>query len=64
MSSAVPDLSFVETFAGLSADDIALLESRLLPLTVARGDVIVSEGDESDARRGAACARGLAGGSV
>ena len=49
MSSAVPDLSFVETFAGLSADDIALLESRLLPLTVARGDVIVSEGDEADA---------------
>ncbi len=49
MSSAILDLSHVETFSGLSADDMALLESRLLPLTVARGEAIVNEGDAADA---------------
>ncbi len=42
-------LSNAATFKGLSAGDLALLEAQLIPLDVARGDCVVSEGDDADA---------------
>ncbi len=49
MSLPSSRLSLVDAFAGLSADDLALLESRLLPLSIGRGETLVREGDEADA---------------
>lgn len=49
MSSASRDLSQIDSFSGLSADDLALLEARLLPLSVPRGAALVREGDDADA---------------
>lgn len=49
MSFPSSRLSHVEAFAGLSADDLALLESRLLPLGIGRGETLVCEGDDADA---------------
>jgi NTE family protein len=43
------NLSSVATFAGLSAADLALLQSRLEPIHVARGTLIVEEGADADA---------------
>ena len=42
-------LSNVATFQGLSASDLAMLEAQLMPIDVARGACIVSEGDDADA---------------
>ena len=43
------NLSSVATFAGLSSTDLALLQSRLEPIHVARGTLIVEEGADADA---------------
>ncbi|MEQ1718375.1 MAG: cyclic nucleotide-binding and patatin-like phospholipase domain-containing protein [Hyphomicrobium sp.] len=49
MPSSLLRLSHVETFRGLSAADLALLEARLAPLSVRRGTALVSEGDKAEA---------------
>jgi NTE family protein len=49
MSSSPLRLSHVETFRGLSATDLALLEARLEPIAVTRGVALVTEGDKAEA---------------
>lgn len=49
MSSETFKLSHVATFQGLSPDHLALLEDRLLPIHVSRGECIVTEGEGADA---------------
>ena len=49
MSSTPLRLATVATFKGLPAGDLALLEARLTPMPVRRGETVVNEGDAADA---------------
>ncbi len=49
MTSEPFRLQHVSTFQGLPADDLALLETRLEPIPIARGECVVREGNDADA---------------
>ena len=49
MASAPSRLAMIDAFAGLSAEDQALIDSRLEPQLVARGELLIRQGEEADA---------------
>ncbi|MGL4395202.1 MAG: patatin-like phospholipase family protein [Hyphomicrobium sp.] len=49
MPSSPSSLSHLDMFKGLGADDLALLNARLRPITVTGGDTLVREGEHADA---------------